>query len=161
MNTSAIRLFAVVLFALLVSACASNAPPKRSSLASEVHVSTLANPDASGRPSPVVIYVLSLRSLDRFQASELTAILDGPANSLGADLVSFRQITVLPGETRAVELDTTSDTRFIAAVAALQNYRSLQWRDAVEVGGKSLSKLFGSGKASIEVDQSGIHIQRQ
>ncbi len=151
----------VLLATLLLSACASNSPPKRSSLASEIHVSTLANPDATGRPSPVVVYVLSLRSLDRFQTAELTDILDGPATSLAADLVSFRQVTLMPGETRAVELDTTTDTRFISAVAALQNYHSLQWRDTVEIGSKPMSSLFKSNKASIEIDQTGIHIQRK
>lgn len=161
MNKLSPQILVTMLCMLLLVACGSNPTPKRTSLAAEIRASTLANPDATGRPSPVVVYVLSLRSIDRFQSTQLVDILDGPATALAADLVSFRQMTILPGETKTTEVDTTPETRFVAAVAALQNYSNLRWRDSVEISDTLLPALFKSNKASIEVDQSGIHILRK
>ena len=158
MKTKAIAMWLVLGATILLVACSSKpiSTPKRETLAAEVHATAMANPDASGRPSPVVVFVLSLRSLDRLQAVDMLPLLDSPATALASDLVSFRQITVLPGEVKGMELDVTSDTRFIAAIAALQGFKDQQWKDTVDISGNALKV----NKILIDIDQSGIHIPR-
>ncbi len=149
------------LLLLLLSACASAPTEKRTLLVSEIHASTQANPDSTGRASPVLVYVFSLRSLDRLQSANILELLDSPSGALVGDLVSFRKATVLPGEISVVELDVTKDTRYIAAVAALQDHRNQQWKDSVDISSKGLSGLFRSNKARIDVNEIGIQIHRQ
>ena len=108
--------FTLLVLGLLLVGCAA-APSKRSVLVAEVRASAQANPDATGRPSPVVVYLLSLRSVDRLYSTDIVQVLDGPASALAADLVSFRQLTMLPGEIKAADLDISEDTRFVAVVA--------------------------------------------
>ena len=151
--------FTLLVLGLLLVGCAA-APSKRSVLVAEVRASAQANPDATGRPSPVVVYLLSLRSVDRLYSTDIVQVLDGPASALAADLVSFRQLMMLPGEIKAADLDISVDTRFVAVVADLQNFKDLRWKDSVEIPKGPLSSLFKGNKATVEIDQSGVHIVR-
>lgn len=151
---------ALTLLVLVLAGCASNSA-KRSILAMEVRATSQANPDSTGRPSPVIVYVLSLRSIDRFHTVEINEVLDGPANVLAADLVSFRQLTVLPGEVKVAELDMTDDTRFVAVVGGIQNFQQLRWKDSVEISNGKISTLFRGNKAVIDIDHTGIRIVRE
>ena len=150
---------ALIMMITMLGGCASG-PTKRSILAMEVRATSQANPDSTGRPSPVIVYVLSLRSIDRFHTVEINEVLDGPANVLAADLVSFRQLTVLPGEVKSAELDMTDDTRFVAVVGGIQNFQQLRWKDSVEITNGKVSALFRGNKAVIDIDHTGIRIVR-
>lgn len=149
----------LLVLGLFLVGCAA-APSKRSALVAEVRASAQANPDATGRPSPVIVYLLSLRSTDRLHSTDIEQVLDGPATALAADLVSFRQLTMLPGEIKSADLDISEDTRFVALVADLQNFKDLRWKDLVEIPNGPISSLFKGNKLVVEIDQLGVHIVR-
>jgi type VI secretion system VasD/TssJ family lipoprotein len=103
---------------------------------------------------------MSLRSLDRFQAVGINELIDGPAAALGADLISFRQATLLPSEAKRIEVDVSAETRYIAVAGAIQAFQNKQWKDFVEYRSGVIAGLTGGKEVRAEVGDAGVRILR-
>jgi type VI secretion system protein VasD len=159
MGSATVRTAILLVVMLALVGCASG-PPKRDAVPVEVRASAFVNPDTSGRPSPVVVYLLSLRSIDGLGSVALSNIIDGPANALASDLVSFRQVTLLPGEVKSLDIDVSSDTRFVAVVGALQAYQQMQWKDYVEYSSGVIAGLPGRRRMAVDINETGVRFDR-
>jgi type VI secretion system protein VasD len=87
-----------------------------------------ANPDAAGRPSPVVLRVYQLKTDAVFSRSEFFALFDDEQKALGPELISRDEFVLTPGENRNLEITLSDDTRFVGAIAAFRDIRNAQWR---------------------------------
>jgi type VI secretion system protein VasD len=87
-----------------------------------------ANPDTSGRPSPVVVRVYQLRTDAAFSTADFFALYDDDQRVLGQELISKDEFVMAPSErlTRAITL--AEETRFVGAIAAFRDIRNAQWR---------------------------------
>ncbi len=97
------------------------------------HLANDGNPDASGRPSPVVVRVYHLRSEDAFKNLDLDALYFKDKEVLAADLVLREEWTLRPGESHAGRWTMPADVRVIAVIAALRDYRGKPWRVTIPV----------------------------
>jgi len=87
-----------------------------------------ANPDATGRPSPVVVRVYQLKTDASFNGAEFFALFDDDQKVLGAELISRDEFVLTPAERRTIEVVVSDETRFVGAIAAYRDIRHSQWR---------------------------------
>jgi type VI secretion system protein VasD len=116
------------------------APPEASvKAAMTITASQDTNPDASGRPSPVVVRVYQLRADAPFSGADFFALFDDDAAVLGPTLITRDEFVVAPAERRTIEVALSKETRFVGAVAAFRDIRNSQWRFIVPAPQKGLS----------------------
>src|SRR5687768_16145197 len=130
--------------ALAAIACGKKAPPPAPSAMTiaaaagakvkapmTVSATQDANPDSSGRPSPVVVRIYQLKTDAAFSAAEFFALFDDEQKILGAELISRDEFVLAPSERRAIDVALSGETRFVGAIAAFRDIRNSQWRALV------------------------------
>jgi type VI secretion system protein VasD len=110
------------------AAAPSVAPPSNVKVPMTVASRADANPDATGRPSPVVLRVYQLKTDAVFSRSEFFARFDDEQKVLGSELISRDEFVLTPAENRNLEITLNDDTRFVGAIAAFRDIRNAQWR---------------------------------
>jgi len=124
----------IVLLPLVVS-CAKHprlaAPPKPVQAHLTIVTSSDLNPDASGRPSPVVVRLYQLKGDDAFAGAEFFGLFDDEQRALGAELLTRSEVVVSPSERRTLNLTVAPDAHFVGALAAFRDIRNAQWRVVV------------------------------
>jgi type VI secretion system protein VasD len=116
---------------LVMSACASS-PPKPARTRLTIAATPDTNPDATGRPSPVVVRVYQLKADTAFTGADFFALYDDEMKVLGAELIGRNEYVLAPSERRTLELDVSADARFVGIVAAYRDIRNAQWRTVVQ-----------------------------
>jgi type VI secretion system protein VasD len=105
------------------------APPEATVKATmTITVSADANPDASGRPSPVYVRVYQLRGESAFKGAEFFAVWDDERRVLGDALISRDEFFLKSGESRTVDVAVAREAAFIGVIAELRDIRNSEWR---------------------------------
>lgn len=104
------------------------APPKPMEARVTVTASFDTNPDASGRPSPIVVRLYLLRSDASFNGTDFFGLFDDDEKALGGELIRRDELVLGPAEQRDIDLPVAEATRFVGAVAAFRDIRNAQWR---------------------------------
>jgi type VI secretion system protein VasD len=100
-----------------------------------------ANPDAGGRPSPVVVRVYQLKGDAAFSGAEFFGLFDDEQQVLGAEFISRTEFVLAPSELRAVAVKLAGDARFVGVVAAFRDIRNSQWRVLVPTWREGLKHM--------------------
>src|SRR6186713_1452717 len=148
------------LTACALAACASKPPPAPPPPPPPKAVLVVAtrpdvNPDASGRPSPVVMRVYQLRSDTAFVNSTFGNLFDDDRKTLAADLIAADEYQLIPGERRTLELLPPPGMRYVGAVAAFHDVRNSSWRAVLPIppGG------WGDTRIEVTADTTRIRLQ--
>ncbi|MAR92481.1 MAG: type VI secretion system lipoprotein TssJ [Pseudomonadota bacterium] len=86
------------------------------------------NPDDSGRPSPVVVRILELKSPAVFETADFFALYQDPEQTLGADLVALEEVEFKPGDVRDFKLGLQPESGYVAIMAAYRRLEQANWR---------------------------------
>lgn len=86
------------------------------------------NPDANGRPSPVVVRVYQLRADGAFTGADFFALYNDEQKTLGAELITRDEFVLAPSESRTLDVTLSPDARYLGAIAAFRDIRNAQWR---------------------------------
>jgi type VI secretion system protein VasD len=139
---------------LFVAACASPPPPPPPPKPTIAQVSIEAlptvNPDARGRPSPVLVKFYELKSLAVFNSVDFFSLFEKDKDTLGAELVAREEFQLMPGARRSFEREVQADTRYLGVVAAFRDLERAQWRATIEVKPHQTTPL------SIRLDKSTV-----
>ena len=122
---------ALALPALL--ACVTPPPPPPTRVQLTVQASPEANPDAAGRPSPVVVRVYELTSASTFEIGDFFQLFEQPEATLGAELRGTADIVVAPGGQQTLSRQLSDDTRYLGILANFRDIDQALWRDGVIV----------------------------
>lgn len=121
----------LALMAILLSACfgggAKQPKPKFYEITLDAASNT--NPDDTGRPSPTLVKVITMKSDSAFQSADFFAIFESPEAALAADVIDVSVVTLTPGETHTVDIPTTDKNAFIGVIAGFQDLDRADWRD--------------------------------
>ncbi|MDR2386088.1 MAG: type VI secretion system lipoprotein TssJ [Deltaproteobacteria bacterium] len=110
-----------------------------------------ANPDATGRPSPVIIQMYELRSDLLFKQAEMVPLFSDPTGVLGADLVALDELTVLPATAYTIEYEPAPETKFIGVMASFrQSAGKGPWKIIVPIDPQDQTTL------AIELNSSSL-----
>ena len=110
------------------------------------------NPDANDRPSPLVVRVYELKSIDAFNDADFFKLYDEEVATLGGDLLSREEFELTPGEGREIIHNAHEQARFIAVVAAYRNIDQASWRAS-----KAL-KLNSKNSLIVKIDKLSVSI---
>jgi type VI secretion system protein VasD len=91
------------------------------------------NPNDDGRPSPVVVRLYQLRTVDVFKAADFGKLSGSDQATLGQDLIRRDEYTLTPGGRRQVELELPEDAAALCAIAAFQRLEQAVWRACVDL----------------------------
>lgn len=155
MFNAAVAACTLVACALLLVACASK-PPKPVPARAQIIVSADANPDTSGRPSPVVLRVFQLRNDGEFATADFFALYDKEKETLGASFISREEYVLAPGETRNLQLELNGEARFLGAIAAFRDIRSARWRALTRAPEKTLTDLLGKDGVTLNIGKDSL-----
>ena len=116
------------------------------------------NPDRNGRPSPVVLLMFQLKTLDGFQNADFFSLFDPDAKIIAADMVGKRtEMTFQPGEVRPLEAEFDEEARYIGFVAAFRDVEKAQWRGYVQLPDKGfVKKVFSRDKLVIQLQSLAV-----
>ena len=104
------------------------------------------NPDDSGRPSPLVIRLIELKSVAGFENAEFFSLYSHEGETLGADLISSEEIELKPGDVQDIKFALKPESKYIAILAAYRQLDKSSWRMVLPVQLKSknnMTVLFG------------------
>ena len=123
-------LFICLILAVIVG-CAGVKPPVAQI---QISASSELNPDGQGRPSPVVLQIYELRSVNAFNNARFDELYENSASTLGDDLVNQQEVVIAPGETRELAtLTTEMDVRFLGFLAAYRDTDNAVWRTSYQL----------------------------
>jgi len=112
------------------------------------------NPDANGRPSPLVVRIYELKSKTVFEEADFFKLYDEEAATLGGDLLTREEFEVSPGESREFEHKAHDDTHYLGVIAAYRNIQSAHWRTSAELELNSKNKLvINIGKQNLTINR--------
>jgi type VI secretion system protein VasD len=105
------------------------------------------NPDQNGRPSPVLVKMYELQNDLLFKNAELLPLFQDPINTLGAELVSFDEFTLVPGEAKTLVYLPSLKTTHVGVVAGFRQQDQGPWKviKAIDPEEKSIMALELSG----------------
>ena len=127
--------------------------PKKPSVASlEVIVAKDVNPDANGRPSPVIVRTYELKSLAAFDAAHVYGLLERDRDVLGGDLLARDELPLKPGERREMKKTLQPDTRFLGVTAAFRDVEHSKWRATIALPVKELTQV------EIRLDRNDVSV---
>jgi len=115
--------------------CASSPPPPPLLLGS-IKADSTTNPDARGRPSPIVVRVYELKALGAFNGADFFSLYEKETETLGSELVGREEYDLVPAETKPYKRQLQPDTKFIGVVAAFRDLENSRWRQAAPVPAK-------------------------
>jgi type VI secretion system protein VasD len=140
---------AMLLAATITGACGGKTPPM---LRGSIKVDARANPDANGRPSPVVVRVYELKSLAGFNNADFFALFEKESETLGGDLVGREEFQLDPGETRPYQRQLQPDTKFIGVVVGFRDIEHARWRESAPVPPKrTVNIVLGLERTAVSV----------
>lgn len=114
------------LFLLGLALAGCGADPTRTLLT--VNASAQLNPNSANQPSPTVVRVYGLKSADAFANATFFQIYEADRATLGADLLSRREVILEPGQTVQVDATEEPGTRFVGILAAFRQLDGANWR---------------------------------
>ena len=106
-------------------------PSKESKAKVALSAAADVNPDASGKPSPVVVRVYQLKGDAAFAGADFFALFDDEMKVLGPELIGREEYVLTPAEKRTVELAVSKTAKFVGVIAAFRDIRNSQWRVVV------------------------------
>ena len=157
MNRGFVVSMAMACALLGLAACAST-PPKPAPTQAVLAASANVNPDALGRPSPVVVRIYQLSGDAQFNDAGFFALYDHERATLGSSLLMRDERTLFPGQKVTFDLALSPGARFLGVAAAYRDVRRAHWRAVVGVPEKSLLKLLAKRRVSVKVGKDAVSI---
>lgn len=150
------RLVAAVLAAAL-AACAGRTPPPPppTVLKGQVEATATVNPDARGRPSPVVVKLFELKSVGPFEAGDFFSLFDKDRELLGGDVLRKEELTLRPGERVVLDRTLDPETRHLGVVAGYRALERSRWRAATPIVPQRVNPVV------ITLDADGVTLRAQ
>jgi type VI secretion system protein VasD len=116
-----------------LTACGTASPPL---LQGAIKAGPSTNPDARGRPSPIVVRVYELKSLGAFNSADFFALYERESETLGSEVVGREEYDLRPAESRPYRRQLQPDTKFIGVMAAFRDLENSRWRQTAAVPAK-------------------------
>lgn len=131
------------------------APPKPSVAELSFVIDPNLNPDATGRPSPVILRIYELRSLAAFNRADFFSLYEKDREQLGPDLVNRDELPMFPGAAPQAITTLKSDTRYLGVIAAFRDIERARWRASTPILVNQTTRM------EIKLDRNEVAIRLQ
>jgi type VI secretion system protein VasD len=157
LQSAPLRWIAIVTMAAALASCASG-PPKASKARMTLIAQADVNPDANGRPSPIVVRVYQLQQDAKFANTDFFTLFDTEQQVLGADLLARDEVTLVPGERKQLQFDVKGEAKFLGVAAAYRDIRNSQWRAVQPAPKKGLLDMVKKDGVQIDVARAKVSV---
>lgn len=99
------------------------------------------NPNAAGRPSPVVVDVFQLASPVAFTNVDYFQLTDAGAATLGEDVISHEEFVLSPGDVQKTAQEVPTSVHFVGVVAGYRDVENATWRAVVPVPAHQTTRI--------------------
>lgn len=156
-SRAAARRILVLALAAALAACAAKPPPPPppTVVRGTIQAGAAVNPDARGRPSPVVVKLFELKSVGAFEAADFFSLFDKDREALGADVLRKEELTLRPGERVALDRTLDPDARYLGVVAGYRALDRSRWRASAPISPHRVNPLV------VTLDADGITLREQ
>lgn len=113
------------------------------------------NPDTSGRASPLLVRVYSLRKDTAFNEADFFSLYERDEQILAADLVAREELVLKPGETVTLKREFAVDVEIVAVMAAYRDIERSTWRAAAPIRTSPFSKL------TLKADANAVSLESE
>ena len=114
---------------LVLASCVSK--KQREPIAGEIKLKLIAekdiNPNESGHPAPLNIFIFNVRDVDAFSNSSFFEIVEGTRQPLQSAPSKIYEAILKPGESRTVFLTPESDVQTLGVIGAYRNLNESDW----------------------------------
>ena len=160
MHTKQQTIIRTVIVSLLLVSLASCAAlgfgPKPTRLEVSIEASPNLNPNAEGRPSPIVMRFYELSSADVFESSDFFTLYDTEMPTLGKFILFRDEMNIKPGQLKSFKREAKPETRYIGVIAAYRDLDNARWRGLLEIEPHKKSKIMiHLGSLSVSVTDVG------
>ena len=142
---------------LALGACASS-PEKSDKARMSVAAQAGVNPDANGRPSPIVVRVYQLKADDKFGSADFFALFDDDQKALGGDLLGREEVELAPGEKKELQFAVKRDAKFVGVLAAYRDIRNSRWRVVKPAPKKGWLDVFGKDVITVDLGRDAAEL---
>lgn len=111
------------------------------------------NPDASHKPSPLIVRLYELSDITEFNAAEFYTLYEKDKDVLAKDIKGREEFMLLPNEKKTLERELKMETRYLGIVAGYYDMDKAVWRASVETPIDETTEvkiLFGANAITIE-----------
>ena len=105
-------------------------PPPPPKLVLSIVAAAHLNPDANGRPSPVVVRLYELKSASQFGSADFLLLFDQDRSALASDIVTREEFVMRPGESKSISKPLAPETKAIGVMAGFRDVERARWRAA-------------------------------
>jgi type VI secretion system protein VasD len=149
-----VRSAALLGLTLLLVGCGSTPPP------TIVELTFVAapdiNPNAGGRPQPIVVRYYQLAATSAFESADYFQLHDKDAALLGASLLDRQELPLTPGASQKISITAKPGITAIGIAAGYRDIDRAQWRaDAPVAAGKTTNLKVEVSKLSVSVAPDG------
>jgi type VI secretion system protein VasD len=113
---------------LALARCGAPPPPPPPVLTLTITGGLDQNPDGLGRPSPVAVRVYQLSSTAKFEQSDVFALKDREAQTLGPESQGSQEYLIAPGEKKTVTINLKPTVSAIGVAAMYRDIDHARWR---------------------------------
>jgi type VI secretion system protein VasD len=110
------------------------------------------NPNAQGRPSPVVVRIFDLTAARGFEAADFQGLFEQPADALKHDVVAQEEFVLRPGEIQERNRSLQPQVQALGVAAGFRDLEHAVWRLTVPL------KLGRRNFLLINLDQDTIRL---
>jgi len=140
---------------LFVSACSKDVKPSPTNINVEIKAAPTANPDGSGRASPIVVRIYALKSLGKFNTSDYYSLYSDEQAQLGGDMVSREEFHLMPGGQKIYTREVPASTLYLGVIAAFRDLDNAVWRSSIPLPGGRTTNF------SVTLDNNTVSIRAE
>jgi len=115
------------------------------------------NPDATGRPSPVVVRIFVLKDAGGFLSASFEQLTTNPVEPLGESLLSQARQIIRPGEAGVLQLKIDPAATHLGVMAEYRDSIGSQWRAVMAAPERRLLDIVS--RQSLQIDLSGSAVK--
>ena len=135
--------------------CATGPTAPPTTLEAQFLTSNQVNPNAAGKPSPIVVRYYELKSATVFENTDFFTLTDTDKSILANDLLGKDEMEMPPAAERTVSRNLDPSTRYLGIVAAYRDLEETHWRVVVPIAPHTPNTfIVRLGKAAISVSGS-------
>lgn len=129
-SISTVIIFAALVCAALLTACASSEPRPKEPVWLDLSVNALptVNPDNQGRAAPIAVRVYELKDAGTFKTADFFTLQSQDKTVLGEDLIKRDEWLLRPGDHQTIVRQADPATTSIGVVAAYRDLPNSVWR---------------------------------
>lgn len=86
------------------------------------------NPDASGKAAPVAVRIYQLAGVAKFEQTDVFALKDNEAKTLGAESMGSQEFLISPGETKNMTIELKPMVTSIGVAVMYRDIDHAKWR---------------------------------